>query len=92
MSGAVVALDSEKKCLHFTEGTLLDLDGDFFDRASDLWFPQTKKPGQIVGVALEDMDLPLGRNGRLQITDALIKLLQPYGIRRLRTAQGLQMG
>ena len=89
--GAVVTLDSEKEGLHFAQRTGFHLRREFFDGARELRFPSAEKPRQIVGVALGSLVLPFGRNGGLQISNALVQILQPDRLGRLRAAERLEM-
>jgi len=49
---AVVALDLEKKVLHFLERTAIDGGSEFFDNARDLWRSPSHEARDKVRVAL----------------------------------------
>lgn len=75
VSGAVVALDFEKKGLHFPERPGFDFGGDLFDGTGEFRFPSAEKSRQIIDVALGGSDLALRSNGTLQTANALVEIL-----------------
>lgn len=77
MGDAVVALDSEKKVLHFPQGTAIHGRGEVLHRAGELRFASAKETRNECRTPLRRRDFPLRGNGHLQIANALVGLLQP---------------
>ena len=86
VGNAIFPLDFEKKVLHFPERTPVNGGSKFFDCAGEFWLGPSPHAGKEIRVALHCEKLPLGSDGRFEIANRLVGLLQTDRLGSLRVS------
>ena len=92
VGGAVLHPDLEKEVPHFPQRTTIHGSGELFDRDYGPRHAPPHEPRDEVCTPLENETFALRRNGRFQIPDAGIELLEADCLGRLRVPQGGHLG